>query len=156
MPYAQEKTAAEIKSAYPIPVYNYQVKIGTEAYSFRKVSGLEISFETSTYKESAKSGPGPVWYQMPAQPTALKISLERGMVESNARQLYDWINGTALNAVEKKDITVSLLDEAGNPRVTWLVRNAFPVKLKAPDFDANSNDVAIESMELVADSVSIL
>jgi phage tail-like protein len=33
--------------------------------------------------------------------------------------------------------------------------NAFPTKLDAPSFDANSNDVAIESMELMGDGVSI-
>ena len=48
-----------------------------------------------------------------------------------------------------------LCDEEGNAVVSWQVINAFPTKLDAPTFDANSNDVAIESMELLADDVLI-
>ena len=47
------------------------------------------------------------------------------------------------------------MDEAGNAVVSWKVLNAFPTKLDAPSFDANSNDVAVESMELMADRVTI-
>jgi len=50
---------------------------------------------------------------------------------------------------------VRLLDESGDPVISWKVINAFPTKLDAPTFDANSNDAAIESMELMADGVFI-
>jgi phage tail-like protein len=40
--------------------------------------------------------------------------------------------------------------------VSWKVINAFPTKLDAPTFSASSNDVAIESMELMADGVAVV
>jgi phage tail-like protein len=39
--------------------------------------------------------------------------------------------------------------------ISWKVINAFPTKLDAPTFDASSNDVAIETMELRADNITI-
>ena len=39
--------------------------------------------------------------------------------------------------------------------VTWKVTNAFAVKLDAPSFNAKTNDVAIESLELIADDLKI-
>ena len=36
----------EIKAAYPLPVYNYRVEIGSDAVAFSEVSGLSISYET--------------------------------------------------------------------------------------------------------------
>ncbi len=69
--------------------------------------------------------------------------------------LYNWISTTRINQIQKKDIYVRLMDEAGNAVVSWKVLNAFPTKLDAPSFDANSNDVAVESMELMADRVTI-
>ena len=48
-----------------------------------------------------------------------------------------------------------LCDENGDPVISWKVANAFPTKLEAPTFDANSNDAAVESMELTADSVTM-
>ena len=63
--------------------------------------------------------------------------------------------GTALNQVEKKDVVVRLCDEQGKPIISWKIVNAFPTKLDAPSFDAKSNEVAVESMELRADAITI-
>ena len=45
-----------IRSDYPLPVYNYRVEIDGETIGFSEVSGLSISYETTTYKESPTSG----------------------------------------------------------------------------------------------------
>ena len=151
-------TKDEIKNTYPLPVYNYRVEIGSEAVGFSEVSGLSIGYETTTYKESpVESGiPGPRVMYMPAQSTATTISLKKGVVPSTSiATLFNWINATQINQVEKKDIYVRLCDEAGDPVISWRVVNAFPTKLDAPTFDANSNDAAIESMELMADAVFV-
>ncbi len=39
--------------------------------------------------------------------------------------------------------------------ISWKVSNAFPTKLDAPSFSATANDVAVESMELMADGVTV-
>jgi phage tail-like protein len=150
----------DIKTNYPLPVYNYLVQIGTETVAFSEVSGLSIGYETTTYKESPGASDekpvGPRVMNMPAQATATDITLKKGLVPAKSKPvLFDWIAKIQNNQVEKKDILVSLRDEAGTAVITWEVSNAFPTKLDAPTFDANSNDVAIESMELRADSISI-
>lgn len=149
-------TKDEIKSAYPLPVYNYKVEIGPDAIAFSEVSGLSISYETTTYKESpTESGsPGPKVMHMPAQGTAASVTLKKGVVRgSSVAALYRWISSTQLNQVEKRDIFVRLCDENGDAVISWKVTNAFPTKLDAPSFDANSNDVAVESMELMGDAI---
>ena len=151
-------TKEEIKTNYPLPVYNYRVEIGADAVGFSEVSGLSISYETTTYKESpVESGvPGPRVMTMPAQSSAPTISLKKGVVSgSSIPTLFAWINSTQINQVEKRDIYIRLCDEAGTPVISWHVVNAFPTKLDAPTFDTNSNDAAIESMELTADAVFI-
>lgn len=151
-------SADDIKSRYPLPVYNYKVEISGEVIAFSEVSGLSKSIGTSTYKESKTNQPGagPIIMHMPAQPTPLNITLKKGYVRTkNIPVLYDWINSIAINQVEKKDIKVRLCDENGDAIVTWTVINAFPTKLDAPTFDANSEDVAIESMELMADDLTM-
>ncbi len=150
-------TKDQIRADYPLPVYNYRVDIDGESVSFSEVSGLELAFETHTYKESftegGKSGPNIMY--MPSQIQAVTITLKKGFVTSKSiRVFYDWINSVSLNQVDKKDIVVHLLDETGSTVVSWKVIDAFPTKLTAPTFDANSNDVAIETMELMANRVS--
>lgn len=152
-------STADIKTQYPLPVYNYRVEIGGESIGFSEVSGLTIGFETHTYKESKTSepGPGPKVMYMPMQPSALTITLKKGyVVKRSMAVFYNWINSIKLNQVEKKDIIVRLCDEEGKPIVTWTIIDAFPTKLDAPGFDANSNDVAIETMELMASGLTMV
>ncbi len=151
-------TPEQIKTQYPLPVYNYRVEIAGEAIAFSEVSGLSINYETTTYKESPVEGgkAGPVRMYMPAQIAAPTISLKKGLVRTKSISvLYNWINQTQTNQIEKKDIHVRLCDEKGEAVLTWKIVNAFPTKLDAPSFDANSNDAAIESMELMADRVTM-
>lgn len=151
-------TKDEIKTAYPLPVYNYRVEIGNVAAAFSEVSGLSISYETTTYKESpVESGaPGPRLMRMPAQIAPVNVTMKKGVVRgSSVGTFFKWINSIQINQVDKQDIHIRLLDEQGDPVISWTVLNAFPTKLDAPTFDANSNDVAIESMELMADNIKI-
>jgi len=147
----------DIKSTYPLPVYNYRVEIGNDTIAFSEVSGININYETTTYKESSTTGsPGPRVLYMPAQRAAANITLKKGLVTSSSVGVfYDWISSTKINQVEKKDIIIRLCDEEGVAIISWKVTNAFPTKLDAPSFDSNSNDVAVESMELMGDSVTI-
>jgi phage tail-like protein len=148
----------DIKTVYPLPVYNYRVEIGSDAVAFSEVSGLSIGYETTTYKESpVESGkPGPRVMRMPAQASDTTITLRKGVVPAvSIKVLYDWLKGVQTNQIDKKDISVSLCNESGEAVISWKVINAFPTKLEAPSFDANSNDAAIESMELTADGIVI-
>jgi phage tail-like protein len=149
---------SEIKTAYPLPSYNYRVEIAGAAVGFSEVSGLSIKRETTTYKESPTGGgsPGPVTMHMPAQLTHPTITLKKGLVrKGSVAALFNWINSTQINQIEKKDVYVRLCDEKGEAVISWKVLNAFPTKLDAPSFTATSNDVAIETMELLADSILI-
>lgn len=151
-------TKDQIKSTYPLPVYNYKVEIDGETIGFSEVSGLSISYETHTYAESPGAGapPGPRWLYMPAQEKPANVTLKRGVVpEVSIPVFFAWINSIQTNRVQKKDLYVRLCDEEGNAVISWKVINAFPTKLDAPSFTASSNDVAVESMELMADAVRI-
>lgn len=147
-----------IQTDYPLPVYNYRVEIGGDAVAFSEVSGLNIAYESTVYKESptASGAPGPRVMQMPAQRTQPTITLKKGLVrKASIKALYDWIKTVQINQIEKKDVFVRLCDEKGDAVITWKVSNAFPTKLDAPTFDAKSNDAAIQTMELKADFVTL-
>lgn len=150
---------ATIKSTYPLPAYSYVVEIGGTALGFAEVSGLDIVYETTTYKESRTAGSkaGPKVFHMPAQGNPANLTLKKGFVQAeNVPHLYQWIDSIQLNQVEKKDITIRLTDESGQPVVSWKVSNAFPTRLEIPTFDATSNEVAIDTLELMADGVDIV
>ena len=149
---------ADIKANYPLPVYNYKVEIDGETIAFAEVSGLEFSFETITYKESKtdQPGTGPNIMYMPGQIAPVNISMRKGYVKTkNMPVFYDWISSIKLNLVQKKDIVVRLCDEDGNAVVSWTVIDAFPTKLTAPSFNADSNEVAIEALDVMASALTM-
>ena len=149
-------TKDQIKTTYPLPVYNYRVEIDGQTVGFSEVSGLSVAYETATYVESPTTGSGPRWMYMPGQSKSATVTLKKGVVTGvSVATLFGWINSIELNRVDKKDIYVRLCDETGAAVVSWKVINAFPTKLDAPSFTANSNDVAVESMELMADAVTV-
>lgn len=151
-------TKADIKQHYPLPVYNYRVTIAGQAVGFSDASGLTINYDPITYKESPTSGnlPGPRVMTMPGQSQAPTVTLSKGVVRTVSIQtLYNWIHETQLNLIDKKDIMVELCDETGAPVITWKIINAFPTRLSAPDFSADSNSVAIEQLELTGDSIQM-
>ncbi|MEM1255787.1 MAG: phage tail protein [Cyanobacteria bacterium P01_H01_bin.21] len=143
----------DIQNTYPIPVFYYSVTIDNEEpIAFSEVSGLAIEYETITYKDGLSYREGSK--HMPGLGTPVNVTLQKGIVKGDS-YLLDWINTIKLNTVEKRDLTISLLNEAGEPTVSWVVKNAFPKKLDAPSFNASSNEVAIESLELMASDLEI-
>ncbi len=149
-------TKEQIKGSYPLPVYSYKVEIDGQTVAFSEVSGLSMTYDTTLYAESPTTGIGPQWFYMPAQMNPVTVTMKKGVVVGvSVSTLFGWISSTQLNRVAKKDIYIRLCDETGAAVISWKIINAFPTKLEAPGFTANSNDVAIESLELMADSLAI-
>ena len=144
---------ATIQDNYPIPTYYYNVAIDGTNYVFQEVSGLSIEYETITYKhgQSYKDG----YIMMPGQIAEVNLTLKRGIVRKDD-YLYSWLGTVKLNTVEKRDVFITLLDNDESPVVSWNVYNVFPKKIDAPTFDASSNEVAIENLELMANRMEIV
>lgn len=150
---------ATIKSSYPLPAYNFRVTIlrDSEAtvISFAEVSGLSMEHEPVTYKHGLSFVTGDKIIPGMRQP--IRLTLKKGIV-SGGDYLQRWIHETYSNnapANAKRDIVIDLCDATGEPVVRWMVQGALPVKLDVPSFDANSNDVAIESLEVTAHDLHI-
>ncbi|KMW71378.1 phage tail protein [Photorhabdus luminescens subsp. luminescens] len=143
-------TPEQIAVEYPIPTYRFVVSIGDEQIPFNSVSGLDISHDVIEYKDGTGN-----YYKMPGQRQAINITLRKGVFAGDTK-LFDWLNSIQLNQVEKKDISISLTNEAGTEiLMTWSVANAFPTSLTSPSFDAASNEVAVQEISLTADRVTI-
>ena len=149
----------QIKATYPLPIYNYRVTVLTSGaplvLGFAEISGLNIEYEPVTYRHGLSFLTGVQIIPGMRQPT--RLILKRGVVKNQA-QLYQWLQSTAtdLNLGQiKRDILIDLCDETGKSVIRWTVQGALPTKLDAPTFDANSNEVAIETLELTAHGLQV-
>lgn len=82
------------------------------------------------------------------------VVLKRGIVAQD-NDFFLWMNTVQGGQVERRDITVSLLDERHEPTRVWKLHNAWPCKITASDLRADANAIAIESIELVHEGITI-
>ena len=154
----------DIQATYPLPAYNYLVHIlddDAPTLNFSEVSGLTQEYEPVTYKHGLSYAMGDVI--LPGMRQALNITLKRGVFKAD-NYLSDWFDQaqkTPFSDTALRDIVISLSnpiaeqDITPEPLVSWHISGAMPIKLEAPNFQADSNDVAIESMTLIAQKLSV-
>jgi len=144
----------QIKDTYPLPVYNYRVTVGSSTLGFSEISGLDVDYEPVTYKHGLSFAMGSKI--IPGMRQQIRLTMQKGIVRGGDF-LASWFQDTYTNSLDnaKQDILIDLCDESGQAVIRWRVQGALPVKLDAPTFDANSNEVAVETLELVAHSISV-
>ena len=137
---------------YPIPVFHFQVDWGGTKLGFSEVTGLNYEVQVIEYRSGLSPNYGTI--KMPGMPKYGNITLKRGVMEGD-NDFYEWINEIKLNKIERRDITISLLNEDHEPVMNWKVRNAWPTKITSPDLKANANEAAIETIEVAHEGISI-
>jgi len=138
---------------YPQPAFHYLVEWGGTRTGFSEVSGLSVEIEPIEYREG--NSPEYSTIKMPGIPKYGNITLKRGIVSGDS-ELYAWLATTNLNTVERRDVTIHLLNEEHEPVVTWRLRNAWVTKLEGPTLNATANEVAIETVELAHEGLTLL
>ncbi|MFK8030018.1 MAG: phage tail protein [Gammaproteobacteria bacterium] len=137
---------------WSIPKFTFQVKWGSEIMSFQEVSGLDAEFQWIKYR----NGDSPVFstLNMPGMKKYGSITMKRGVCKGD-NTFWDWFNDIKMNTVKRVPVTISLLDEAGAPTMVWTLANAWPTKISGTDLKPDGNEVAIESIEVSHEGVTI-
>lgn len=134
----------------PYGKYRYKVEIdGLEAGGFSEASGFDASIDVIEYREGDM-------IQTPMKLPGLKkygnITLKQGVADSMV--MYEWMIAGVEGEVERKTITITILDETETATSSWQVINAWPAKYTAPDFNALASEVAIESIEIAHEGMT--
>ncbi len=137
---------------YPLPKFHFEVQWGGTKIGFTEVTGLEVTTEKIEYRDGASKEYHKV--RMPGMQTFGDLTLKRGIFAAD-NEFYDWWNTVALNTIERRDITISLLNESHEPVVIWKVKNAWPSKVTSTDLNASGNETAIETLVLAHEGLTM-
>jgi phage tail-like protein len=137
---------------YPLPKFHFQVEWGGTKIGFNEVTGLEVETEVIEYRDG--SNQEYTMLKMPGMQKFANLVMKRGVFESD-NEFFDWWNSVKLNEIERRDITISLLNEEHDPVMVWKVKNAWPTKITSTDLKADGNEPAIETIEVVHEGLSI-
>jgi len=144
--------SAQSTSVWPLPKFHFQVKWDSNVMSFQEVSGLDIEAQPIEYRH----GDSPVFstIKMPGIKKSGNITMKKGVFKSD-NKFWDWFNQIKMNTIKRIPVTISLLDEAGKPTMVWTVANAWPTKITGTDLKSDGNEVAVESIEIAHEGITI-
>ncbi|WNZ08068.1 phage tail protein [Streptomyces sp. 11x1] len=134
----------------PFPTFNFAVEIeGLLVGGFTEVSGLESQIEMQSYREGGVNG---FAHQLPGAASPSNLVLKHGLTAIST--LWNWYDNTARGVIQRKSGTIALLDRRQIPVMWWNFRNALPVRWTGPTFTAGSDEVGVESLELVHEGLT--
>jgi phage tail-like protein len=142
--------AAILSLPLPLPAYSFHVTVNGQSAGFSEVSGLGIERDTVTYNHGLSFTEGETFITY-ASKKHRQISLKRGVVPGDS-QFFDWLVGAD---AEARPMDVSLIDASGTPKVIWRIKEAIPTRMTGPTLTATSNEIAIDSLDLMVAGVSV-
>lgn len=128
----------------PVLKHRYSVSIPglPNGMGFSKVSGLKKELGVVEYNEGGYTST----HKLVGKEKTEAITLERGMFKSaDLEKLY---KKSLSDANYRTTVTISLLNNKGEVQRTWKLAEAWVSAWEGTDFDASSEDVAIEKITI--------
>ncbi|HYH84242.1 MAG TPA: phage tail protein [Pyrinomonadaceae bacterium] len=135
----------------PYSAFNFTVEIdGIPVAGFTECTGLNtetdaIEYRTGDLDITVKKLPGLKKFG--------NITLKRGFTDNH--DLWLWRKTVLDGKTERRDGAVVLKNEARTEALRWTFREAWPRKWEGPAFNAKTNEVAIETLELVCEGIEM-
>jgi phage tail-like protein len=141
------------ENEYALPGFHFSVDFGGTIMNCSEVSGLDMETDVIEYRD----GNSNIFttQKMSGLQKFSDITLKKGVFVDDV-EFHDWFKEVSMHIPDRKDVTISLLDEAAAPVMTWKLINAWPKKVSAPDMKSDASEVAIETIEIVHEGCELV
>lgn len=139
-------------ATWPLPKFYFSVTGMPGKPVFQEVTGLESEVQVIEYR----AGNSPIFapIKMPGLAKVGNVTMKKGIFVTDPN-LGTWFSSITMNTIKRCTIVVALLDQTGTPQYKWQLNNAFPVKLSGTDLKTDGNEVAVESIEIAYETMTI-
>lgn len=136
----------------PYRTFNFRVEIdGTTVAGFRECSGLNFTTDPVEYREGTDVALSP--RKLPGLRKFANLMFKRGFTQDKA--LWTWYKNILNGTDDRRNGSIVLQDEQHTDVLRWEFEAGWITRWEGPTFNATSNDVAIESIELVVERVEL-
>jgi len=139
-------------NVWPLPKFYFQVKWDSNVMQFQEISGLDMEAQPIEYRHGDSKEFSTI--KMPGIKKFGNVTMKKGVFKSD-NKFWDWFNQIKMNTIKRVPVTISLLDEAGSPTMVWTLANAWPTKVTGTDLKSDGNEVAVESIEIAHEGLTI-
>jgi phage tail-like protein len=143
---------AQSTATWPLVKFSFQVKWDDAEYVFQEVTGLSSETQVIEYRGGNSKVYSTV--KMPGIQKFGNITLKKGIFKGD-KALWDKYNLLKMNTIKRSTILISLLDETNAVAMSWKLLNAFPTKMTVSDMKADANEIAVETIELAHEGLSL-
>ena len=148
---------ANTLNQYPLTKFHFSVTWGNGEMSFQEVTGLELTREIVEYRGGLDNTF--VKQCIPAMKSYGELTLKRGTFSNNF-DFFEWWNAASDDAADenmpaRRDLTIHLKNPKGDDVMTWQIARALPTKLTSTDLNAENNEIAIETLVLKHEGITI-
>jgi len=147
-----EDGVAQSTATWPLVKFSFQVKWDDAELIFQEVTGLSSETQVIEYRGGNSKVYSTV--KMPGIQKFGNITLKKGIFKGD-KALWDKYNLIKMNTIKRSTILISLLDETNAVAMSWKLLNAFPCKMTVSDMKADANEIAVETMELAHEGLSL-
>jgi phage tail-like protein len=144
--------SAQSAATWPLVKFSFQVKWDDKELIFQEVTGLSSETQVIEYRGGSSKVYSTV--KMPGIQKFGNITLKKGIFKGDTA-LWDSYGLIKMNTIKRSTILISLLDEANAVAMSWSLLNAFPCKITVTDMKSDANEVAVESMELAHEGLTV-
>jgi phage tail-like protein len=138
----------------PYGAFNFLVSLGDAGGEdqvgggFSEVSGLDAEIEFAEYR-NGNDRENHV-RKIAGLSRVGDVTLKRGLIGD--LRLFEWLKATRDGVIDRRTVTITLLNEQREQVCTWVLAGAQPRKWVGPRLSASSsNHVAMEELHLVAE-----
>lgn len=136
----------------PFRNFNFRLEIDNlPVAAFSEAGGLTSDGDVVDYRTGVDIPLTP--RKLPGQRRYGPVTLKRGVVQDSS--LWDWYRAISNGDKDRRNGSVILMDEARNDVLRWNFENAWPNKIEGPALNALGNDVAVESVELIVEDITL-
>ena len=136
----------------PYRAFNFQLQIdGVPLGAFSEASGLTAEGDAVDYREGTDLQSNV--RKVPGLQTYSDITLKRGYTQD--KSLWSWYGNIVNGQADRRNVTIVLMNEARQPVLRWHAENAWVKKIEGPALKASGNEIAMESVELVHEGLTI-
>jgi phage tail-like protein len=138
---------------WPLPKFYFNIDLGDgKKLGFSEITGLESDIKPIEYRHSDSKVFSTL--KMPGLRSVGNVTLKKGVFTQDSI-FWKWYDESQLNIIKRRTVVISLLDEKAAPKMTWTLTNAWPTKMSGTDLKSDSNEVAVESLELAYETLSV-
>lgn len=136
----------------PYRAFNFQLEIdGVPLGAFSEASGLTAEGDAVDYREGTDKQSNV--RKLVGLRKYANITLKRGYTQD--KSLWTWYGNIVNGQPDRRNVTIVLMNEARQPVLRWHAENAWINKIEGPSFKASGNEVAMESVELVHEGLTL-